>query len=48
VAAAPGNPVELELSVDALQHHEAVGLWYAGNVSRVRAHVRDRDTEPDS
>jgi hypothetical protein len=48
VPAAPDGPVDLELLVDALQRHKAVGLWYEGDVLRVRAHLRDAYTEPDS
>jgi hypothetical protein len=40
------GPVDLDLPVDALQRHKAVGLWYEGDVLRVRAHLRDAYTEP--
>jgi hypothetical protein len=42
------GPVDLELPVDALKRHQAVGLWYEGDVLRVRAHLRDAYTEPDA
>jgi hypothetical protein len=48
VPAAPDGPVDLELPVDALQRHQAVGLWYDDDLSRVRAHRRDAYTEPDA
>jgi len=48
VASAPDGPIDLELPVDSMQRHKAVGLWYEGDVLRVRAHLRDSYTEPDS
>ena len=44
----PGDaPIDLELPIDALARHKAVGLWYEGDTLRVRAHLRDTYTEPD-
>ena len=31
-----------------MQRHKAVGLWYEGDVLRVRAHLRDSYSDPDS
>ncbi len=40
--------LDLDLPVDAMQRHKTVGLWYEDDVLRVRAHLRDSYTEPDS
>lgn len=42
------DDLDLELPPDALCRHKAVGLWYEGETLRVRAHLRDSYTEPNS
>jgi hypothetical protein len=48
VPPAPDGPIDLDLPVDSMQRHKAVGLWYEGDTLRVRAHLRDSYTDPDS
>jgi hypothetical protein len=40
--------LDLELPVDAMQRHKAVGLWYEDETLRVRAHLQDSYTDPDA
>jgi hypothetical protein len=47
VTAAWTSPADLGLPPESIQRQKSVGLWFEGDVLRVRAHLRDRYFEDD-